>query len=339
MRRSLFFAVLLLAGLDAAAGLALRAGWVGGAYAEAQASWRQVESCDCRPRWLVLGDSAAGSGVLEEPLGRELGAPAMNLSAVADFTVLNLSWLAQRYVERCGPPIGVILAHTPTAWAVRTPPPEIVPVVAADWAALGRLSPPVRPFSEEGASLLLARWAPLYYFGEELGFELLGRPALAPGQKANPVRGLPPSLSDVNRRGLSELLALADRAGFDVHLVLLPIGATRLAEPDERRRRDGVLAQLEEVARERPRLRIAAQMPAAVPDEAMYGPRHFRPSFAPELTRLLAAAVRAQPRNSAAPYSASSVPGHSEIHGDDTRWTMSTAMMGVTIKKPAKPIK
>ena len=102
--------------------------------------------------WLILGDSSGLCSVDTNAIESELGGKALNLCTHADCTVLNGVWMLQAYIDKHGPPRGVILVHVYDVWqrsmllSVMTPMPawsmdyvDPRPRCAAGWREQARL--------------------------------------------------------------------------------------------------------------------------------------------------------------------------------------------------------
>lgn len=306
-RQTLLLALLLLAGLDALAAWGFRSGRLGQPWARARERWEELEDCGGQPRWLLIGDSTADADLSVKNLAPALGAPVIMLASVGDFTLLNSLWMVERYVERWGAPAGVILAQVPRAWAVGTPVPLIAQAVPLDWDALSRLDPPLSPWTEAGLAALEARWLPLWAFGEDIAFSLLGRPPLDPAPARRPV--IPSRIARINRLAFERLLALAERKGFDVYVVVMPVNRDVYNVESERVLREAVVSELARAAKRSPRLKLISGLPPWFPPELMRDHYHLLPTRRGPFSRLLTAALAAQ-AGSAALRQPSARPAH-----------------------------
>jgi len=78
--------------------------------------WQMIEYLPRPVDWVVLGDSSCGQGIRPDILATELGGTAANFCTVANATVVNDAWMLQRYIEKFGPPKGVVLFHVFHVW-------------------------------------------------------------------------------------------------------------------------------------------------------------------------------------------------------------------------------
>lgn len=123
--------------------------------------------------WLVLGDSSAAHGVVPATWRAQTGRSVLNLATVAGLGVAGDAWALQDYVDRVGPPGGVVLVHTLDAWD-RPAQAALVGQVPRTWSERQALRP--RPEWGPRAHLdqLTSRHLPLYAESGSLISSLFG---------------------------------------------------------------------------------------------------------------------------------------------------------------------
>ena len=94
--------------------------------------WFLLGKLDSPVDWLILGDSSCNQGVVPAVLEEKLGGRALNLCMVGNITVLGDLWLLEEYLDRFGPPKGVIIVHVYDVWP-RSLNPALLGQIPRPW--------------------------------------------------------------------------------------------------------------------------------------------------------------------------------------------------------------
>lgn len=314
-------ALLLLVGLlvwlaNAGARRYLMAEGTNRGYRIVHTKWAMLEALDAPVDWLVLGDSTGAHGIVPEVWSETFGGRALNLAVIADLLVSNDAWMLERYIERFGPPKGVLVVHAHDVWH-RSIEAVLLGQIDRPWGFWAHSRPPVTLDIDQTIAVFLARFLPLYADNRELRGHLWHRgqprdprleisesgwihgrghmPAALRRDARRLVRHLESTtgfrLSAPNRAGLQQLGRLASKHGFPVFLSHAPMAEdiTRLAafrRYDESRNR-----RLEVIASAWKNLVLLPET-ASHPREEMEGHLdHLVPAVADDHTRRLAARV------------------------------------------------
>lgn len=287
-------------------------------YRMVHAKWQLLAELDAPPLdWLVLGDSSGAHGVVPEVLTEVLGGRAVNLSIVANLLIANDAWMLEEYIERYGAPKNVVLVHTIDIWH-RGYKSALIGQIPRPWGLWRRREPRIELTAEHELNVFLSRFVPLYAESQTLRAHVkaLGPPnpldlkmtasGFIPAREHQPGRfGRDRArterfvdrnrfkLSDVNRRALDRIGALAGKHDFDVYLVHGPsyVGIERRAT--FQRYLDTERSGLENATRKHGRLHV-------VPDVFGFEARqmeifdHVVPKVAPDYTRMLATRLKAR---------------------------------------------
>jgi hypothetical protein len=149
------------------------------------------DSADSGTRpWLILGDSAGNQGADPETIAAALTtdpehpATALNLCVVADALAVHDAWILSAWIDRHGPPAGVVIVHTYDMWHREANHPEhtnSAAMLARAPVSPGRATPPVRFTGPNLATYLAVRHAPLYAENESLA-SLIAEPGRTIGR-------------------------------------------------------------------------------------------------------------------------------------------------------------
>ncbi len=94
--------------------------------------WSLLEKMEEPVDWLILGDSSCNQGVSPAIITKLLGKSAVNLCTIGNVTALNDLWMLQEYIDRFGPPGGVVIVHVYDIWS-RDLNPVILGQIPRPW--------------------------------------------------------------------------------------------------------------------------------------------------------------------------------------------------------------
>lgn len=321
--RSVAALLLLILGLVAAANVGaeryLHARGTNRGYRIVHTKWALLESMTEPVDWLILGDSTGGHGVVPEIWAETFGGRAANLAVIANALVLNDAWMLERYIERFGPPKGVLMVHAHDIWA-RDGKMVLLGQVDRPWGFWARSGAPPKLSVDETKAVLLSRFLPLYAENGELKEHLwhwgqprdpklhfsssgwiYGRGHLAKALRADRRRvrkhlrnttGF--RLSTRNRKALHRIGALASEHQFPVYLVNAPLSKSIAKLKSFQRYQRQLDTRLGRMAKVWKNLRYLPDL-LTYPTKQMEGHTdHVLPSVAPRHTRRLAALVHEQ---------------------------------------------
>lgn len=205
--------------------------------------------------WLILGDSSCSQGVAPAIFEQEWGETALNLCTIGNVGVLGDLWMLEAYIERVGPPRQVVVVHVYDVWHRQINPVIFgqVQVPLRFWQDL-RLADELLAAKTVRDEMFLERYVPVQSQRRTLANMLKGALLLrdnlltplwvmqpdgfVPATTPHPERVLEDvenhllfvsqntfSISEINRRALSEMVDLAERHGFTIYLVNSPVYA------------------------------------------------------------------------------------------------------------------
>lgn len=129
--------------------------------------WAMLEALDEPVDWLILGDSTAGHAMVPSVWSEVLGGRAVNLGVIANVGVINDAWMLERYIERFGPPRGVVVVHAHDIWH-RGVKAVLLGQVDRPWGFWTRHRPTLPLSVDELETVALARFLPLYADNRQL---------------------------------------------------------------------------------------------------------------------------------------------------------------------------
>ncbi|MFO0948661.1 MAG: hypothetical protein U1D30_22505, partial [Planctomycetota bacterium] len=208
--------------------------------------WRMLEDLDRPVDWLVLGDSSVNQGLDCRLFDEIVDGTSVNLGTTAVMTMVNDAWMLESYIEKHGPPRGVLIVHVYQMWQESARAVGIGEI-PRPWGFWNQAQPPVAISSNDEWLVFLQRFAPLYAKHASIA-EMLKHPLRTLRWRASvDARGfmscedyLPArieserqahlefvrrsyELSSDNRRALERIVELAEKHQFDVYLANSPI--------------------------------------------------------------------------------------------------------------------
>ncbi len=215
--------------------------------------WAVLGKMDEPVDWLILGNSSCNQGVSPALIQEQLGETAINLCTIGSVTALNDVWMLEEYIQRFGPPKGVVIGHVYDVW-----PRDLEPLI------LGQIPRPWNFWKEHtlGSDLLgnpeirsqlfQERYVPLlsqrltltsllrsFMFGKLIPFKpgwRMDEFGFLSGEQAQPeiaiqdgqdhmqfVRENEPSVSSINQQALERLVEIADAYQLPIYLVNSPL--------------------------------------------------------------------------------------------------------------------
>lgn len=211
-----------------------------------QHKWRMLDELDGPVDWLVLGDSSVNQGLDCRLFDRLVDGTSINLGTTAVMTMVNDAWMLETYLEKHGPPKGVLVVHVYQMWDSDARAVGISEV-PRPWGFWERAHPPILLSEEDRREVLLQRYLPLYAKHSSIG-DMLRHPlrtihwrqsvdaqgfmscadclpARIEAERRKHLellrRGV--HVSKDNRRALVRIKQLAERHRFDVYLADSPI--------------------------------------------------------------------------------------------------------------------
>jgi hypothetical protein len=215
--------------------------------------WALLGKMDAPVDWLILGDSSCNQGVSPAQIQEQLGETAMNLCTVGNMTVLNDVWMLEEYIQRFGPPKGVVIGHVYDIW-YRDLDTLILGQIPRPWGFWKEhtLGKDLLDSADIRSSLIQERIVPLlsqrltiremlrsFMFGrllpfkskwhiDEYGFlkseEAQPEFAIQDGQKHMQfVDENDPSISSINQQALERLIEIAETYQLPIYLVNSPL--------------------------------------------------------------------------------------------------------------------
>lgn len=203
--------------------------------------------------WLVLGDSSCNQGVSPAIIAEQTGESALNLCAIGNVTALHDVWMLEEYLQRFGPPKGVVVVHVYDVWP-RDLDPLIFGQIPRPWQfwrehTLGTElldNPDIRSklFQERYVPLLsqrltLTKMLRSTFFFKLLPFKpqwLLDENGFLMDEQARPETAIQdgldhmqftaenePSVSSLNQQALERLVEIAEDNRLPVYLVNSPL--------------------------------------------------------------------------------------------------------------------
>ena len=94
--------------------------------------WALLGKMESPVDWLILGDSSCNQGTSPEIIQAQLGESAINLCTIGNVTALNDVWMLEEYIQRFGPPKGVVVVHVYDVWS-RDLDPLILGQIPRSW--------------------------------------------------------------------------------------------------------------------------------------------------------------------------------------------------------------
>lgn len=266
--------------------------------------------------WLILGDSSANAALVPDVLEKCKGLKALNLGTIGWVVVANDAWMLETYLNRFGPPRGVIVMHGLNTWegslhtALSRNPLALIPLPWRFWEKL----PPRLDFSlNEIFQLFQARYVPLYaqnqtlsdlihfrfsYFRRILPMNKSGytphRPDPAKVEFAAgkyleriEVRTKAPEISEINRRTLEVISGLARKYHFRVLLLQGPLHDGLAKNPDVSIYEQQMKSMLKEIVALNPPVELLPDLPVYFPKEEMESVDHLADDSARRYTQNL----------------------------------------------------
>jgi hypothetical protein len=215
--------------------------------------WALLGKMDAQVDWLILGDSSCNQGVSPSLIQEQLGETAINLCTIGNVTALNDVWMLEEYIQRFGPPKGVVIGHVYDIWP-RDLDPLILGQIPRQWGfwmehTLGSdllENPDLRSqlFQERYVPLLSQRLTLTsllrsLMFGQLIPFKPkwhMDEYGFLSGEQAQPkiaiqdaqdhmqfVRENDPVLSSINQQALERLVEIADAYQLPIYLVNSPL--------------------------------------------------------------------------------------------------------------------
>jgi hypothetical protein len=218
-----------------------------------QRKWALLEKMDAPVDWLILGDSSCNQGVSPALIHEQLGETAINLCTIGNVTALNDVWMLEEYIQRFGPPKGVLIGHVYDVWP-RDLDPLILGQIPRRWNfwkehtlgsdLLGNPDLRSQLFQERYVPLLSQRLtlttllrSPM--LGQMIPLEPKWRMdeyGFLSGEQAQPataiqdaqdhmqfVRENDPFVSSINQQALERLVEIADAYQLPIYLVNSPL--------------------------------------------------------------------------------------------------------------------
>jgi len=218
-----------------------------------QQKWALLGKMDAPVDWLILGDSSCNQGVSPALIQEKLGETAINLCTIGSVTALNDVWMLEEYIQRFGPPKGVVIGHVYDIWP-RDLDPLILGQIPRQWGfwmehTLGSdllENPDLRSqlFQERYVPLLSQRLTLTsllrsLMFGQLIPFKPkwhMDEYGFLSGEQAQPkiaiqdaqdhmqfVRENEPDLSSINQQALERLVEIANAYQLPIYLVNSPL--------------------------------------------------------------------------------------------------------------------
>jgi hypothetical protein len=235
--------------------------------------WALLGKMDAPVDWLILGDSSCNQGVSPALIQEKLGETAINLCTIGSVTALNDVWMLEEYIQRFGPPRGVVIGHVYDVWSRDLDPLILgqIPRPRNFWKEhtlgsdlLGNPGIRSQVFQERyvpfvSQRLTLTSLLRSLMFGKLIPFKprwLIDEYGFLSGEQAQPenaiqdgqdhmqfVRENEPVLSSINQQALERLVEIADAYQLPIYLVNSPLFEGLTAD-------DGFQAYLAELTRQ-----------------------------------------------------------------------------------------
>jgi len=215
--------------------------------------WALLGKMDAPVDWLILGDSSCNQGVSPALIQEKLGETAINLCTIGSVTALNDVWMLEEYIQRFGPPKGVVIGHVYDVWS-RDLDPLILGQIPRPWNfwkehtlgsdLLGNPEIRSQVFQERyvpfvSQRLTLTSLLRSLIFGKLVPFKprwLIDEYGFLSGEQAQPenaiqdgqdhmqfVRENEPVLSSINQQALERLVEIADAYQLPIYLMNSPL--------------------------------------------------------------------------------------------------------------------
>ena len=247
--------------------------------------------------FLVLGDSSALHGIDPDILDQELSVRSLNLATVGPLLSLNDAWMLRTFIERNGPPKGVLVLHVVDVWSrpLEAVPFAKLPLPWRYWTS--PLTPFPFPLSTQ-AKIAIVRYLPLSTDSETVASYMMypwreqhrlvaadldrslkrGFWALSGGPQPDRVlldareqlrfiRSRTPAVSGPNRYALTLLGEMTERYRFDVFLAVSPVFDGLAAAPDYRDFWEATARQIQLAVGRFPRIHFAPDLPTVPLDD------------------------------------------------------------------------
>ncbi len=308
----------LLFVLNAGAGMYLGRARADFTYWLVREKWRMLDALEEPVDWLVLGDSGGAHGVDPQTLQQRLGGRALNLCTVVHYLLPGDVWMLERYIERFGPPRGVVIVHSYDMWRYpEVPLSMLAHVPPARWQ-YSSVQPNAAAGARNQAKLWMRRNFPLVsqhralsralrvtrtavsYGGLSRGGQLIdvqANPESVRSHYAEHVERLRDNLTfrlaPENERALEQLAAIADAHDVPIFLASSPQyeGLAQLAEYRAYVAR--IASALTVFAERHPNLHVILPRPVSFPADQMQNVDHVVGDAARRYTRALAREIDA----------------------------------------------
>lgn len=284
-------------------------------YSLIRTKWAMLLSLKKPVDWLILGDSSGNQGVIPEILEAKVGGSALNLCTIADMLTVDDAWMLETYLSRFGAPKAVVLVHVYDLWR-REPNLSVLAQAPLGWRARRRLEPRIGLSFRQELDWWLNHNAVLYAENVTLSTLLkdprllfthprplpkIGLSGFMAVTAANParveeqreghaqfVRQNKFRVSELNRLGLEEILALADKYDFDVYFAQSPLYEGLYRDEGFREYFDQVQRMLGAYALRNPRFHLVFHAPILFRKDQMENADHVIESAARDYTSRLA---------------------------------------------------
>lgn len=238
-----------------------------------------LSSLDKSGYWLIVGDSSGNFGIVPDILDKRLGTQSINLCTIADMLTMDDFFMVENYIDRYGPPTGVLIVHAYDAWPREG---ELGAFARSNWP-LEKIG---KYLSLDGYGLVelaIKRYIPLYsesttltsmsfmprtaFLRRELPFTIQSNGFMPLLEASSRVEGdahfhlkrmtkIPSKISLFNEAGLQAIAGLAERYQFNVFLVNSPLYEGLWHHADFRTYFNSIQSKLKRIASNHPQLHL-----------------------------------------------------------------------------------
>ncbi len=243
-------------------------------YAAPLSALRKLRALEAPVDWIILGDSTAGNSTRAEFLCPRLGVTCLELSTVADFSIVENAWLLELYLMRFPPPSRVLMVESFGTYGVEPAPDILAKGLEVGWGDLGGLEPfGFARYTRAWWLWLGCRVAPAYFMGQEIAEAIFMRRVSwehHPAVNTHHWReaGYQP-LAPANREALKTIARLARTRRFAVDIIPAPVSKRILAEPKDAAIYDDAAAAVDSFCRLHPEISLIRGLPKSYPQAMM----------------------------------------------------------------------
>ncbi|MCP4674717.1 MAG: hypothetical protein GY854_04220 [Deltaproteobacteria bacterium] len=263
-----------------------------------QGKWRILQELEKPTDWIVLGDSSGAWGIARDVFEEGISGNSVNLSTAGDTTLVNDAWMLQNYIERFGPPKGVLAIQTIMSLNARMR--ELIATnTPLEYGYWERYKPAASFDFYRKLHFVLNRYFPLYtqtqnlhprkmrQYGRFRNRSEISSNGYIEWENSNPkkvafqvmrrrrrVNRRKLRLSKDNHKALKAIGRMSEKYGFDFYLAAAPV--CRLAPQDEgyRKTHAQLYDTIEELFLSWKRLHLVLREPMTFPKDEMQNQDH-----------------------------------------------------------------